>query len=68
VVGVDKRRRDLMYMNAADTPWPARERLIRHYGLRIVTFESRWSRRYAWAYEHGRLLGRAAGLDIIELE
>ncbi|MEY4581687.1 MAG: hypothetical protein RL701_6390, partial [Pseudomonadota bacterium] len=58
VVGVDKRRRDLMYMNAADTPWPARERLIRHYGLRIVTFESRWSRRYAWAYEHGRLLGR----------
>jgi hypothetical protein len=67
VVGVDKRRRDLMYMNAADTPWPARERLIRHYGLRIVTFESRWARRYAWAYQHGTLLGRAAGQDVIEL-
>lgn len=68
VLGVDKRRRDLVFMNAAETPWPARARLIQHYGLRYVTFERRWQRRYAWAYQHGKLLGSAAGQDLIELD
>jgi hypothetical protein len=67
VVGIDKRRRDLVFLNAADTPWSARERLIRYYGLRIVTFERRWQQRYAWAYQHGTLLGSVAGEDVIEL-
>lgn len=65
--GIDKRRRDLVIMNAADTPWELRARLIRHYDLRWVTFERRWRRRYQWAYEHGTLRASAAGQDLIEL-
>jgi len=67
VVGIDKRRRDLVFLNAADTPWEARAQLLRHYGVRLVTFENRWRKRYAWAYRHGRVLGSAAGQDVILL-
>ncbi|MET0387889.1 MAG: hypothetical protein ABW321_18095 [Polyangiales bacterium] len=67
IVGIDKRRRDLAFLNAAQVPWEERARLLAHYQLRYVTFESRWRRRYAWAREHGTLLGSAAGQDVIEL-
>jgi hypothetical protein len=67
VFGIDKRRKDLVLLNAADTSWPVRSRLLTSYSLRLVTFENRWRRRYQWAYDHGRLLGRAAGLDVIQL-
>jgi hypothetical protein len=68
VIGIQERRRDLEFLNAANTPWPARARLLRYYGVDIVTFERRWRQRYAWAYEHGELLGAAAGLEIVRLE
>jgi hypothetical protein len=66
--GISKRRRDLVVLNAADTAWPTRAKLIAHYHLRLVAFEHRWQRRYRWAFEHGQLRGSAAGLDVIELE
>jgi hypothetical protein len=66
--GISKRRRDLVVMNAANTAWPTRARLISGYDLHLVTFEHRWARRYRWAFEHGRLRGSAAGLDVIELD
>jgi hypothetical protein len=66
--GISKRRRDLVVLNAADTPWATRAKLIAHYQLRLVAFEHRWQRRYHWAFEHGQLRGSAAGLDVIELE
>jgi len=65
--GIDKRRRDLVFLNAALTPWEPRARLIAHYGVRLVTFENRWRRRYQWAYEHGEVIGSAAGQDVIAL-
>jgi hypothetical protein len=55
-------------MNAANTAWSTRARLISDYDLHLVTFEHRWARRYRWAFEHGRLRGSAAGLDVIELD
>jgi hypothetical protein len=68
IEGIEQRRRDLNLMNDAQTPWPVRERLLRFYELRYVVFESRWQQRYAWAYKRGRLLGRAAGLDVVQLD
>ena len=67
IVGIDKRRRDVVLLNAANTPWPQRAGLIAFYRLSYVVFEQRWQRRYRWAYEHGQLLGRAAGLDVVRL-
>ena len=67
ILGIDKRRRDVMLLNAADTPWPSRAKLIAFYSLRFVVFEHRWLRRYRWAFQHGRVLGSAAGLDVVEL-
>jgi hypothetical protein len=67
VLGIQERRRDLEVLNAASTPWPARAQLLRFYGIDIVTFERRRRQRYAWAYEHGRLLGSAGGLDIVRV-
>ncbi|HEX4351279.1 MAG TPA: hypothetical protein VHZ95_00170, partial [Polyangiales bacterium] len=68
VPGIDRRRRDLFILNAADTSWSQRERLIARYDLHLVTFEQRWERRYRWAFEHGHLRDRAAGLDVVELD
>ena len=65
--GIDKRRRDLVFLNAALSPWEQRARLIQHYGVHLVTFENRWHRRYQWAYDHGEVIGSAAGQDMIAL-
>jgi hypothetical protein len=67
VQGIDLRRRDLVFLNAADTSWAVRQKLIEHYDLTLVTFETRWQRRYRWVYERGRVLGSEAGLDVVEL-
>lgn len=67
IAGIDKRRRDLTFMNSSDAPWERRAQLIKYYGVRLVTFERRWQRRYQWAYRHGKLLGSEAGQDVIEL-
>jgi hypothetical protein len=67
ILGIGKRRRDVTVLNAADTPWAVRAKLIDFYGLQLAVFEHRWQRRYRWAYEHGRVLGSAAGLDVVEL-
>lgn len=67
VSGMDKRRRDVTFMNSWDAPWDERLALIQHYGVRLVTFERRWKRRYSWTYQHGKLLGHSAGQDVIEL-
>jgi hypothetical protein len=68
VSGIDKRRRDVTFMNSSDAPWDQRVRMIKHYGVTLVTFERRWQRRYQWAYQHGRLLGSGAGQDLVALE
>ena len=61
--GISKRRRDLVVMNAANTPWSARARLISDYDLHLVTFEAPLgARRYRWAFDHVRLRTNAAGL------
>jgi len=65
--GIDKRRRDLVFLNAVQSPWDQRARLIAHYGVKLVTFENRWRRRYQWAYDHGDVIGSAAGQDVIAL-
>lgn len=67
VTGIDKRRRDLYFLNAAYSPWDQRARLIEHYGVRLLTFENRWHRRYQWAYDHGEVVGSAAGQDVVAL-
>ena len=67
LAGVDKRRRDLVFLNAAPSPWEQRARLIQHYGVELVTFENRWHRRYQWAYDHGQVIGSAAGQDVVKL-
>jgi hypothetical protein len=66
--GIDKRRRDLTFLNSSDASWEQRSLLIKYYGVRLVTFERRWQRRYRWAYEHGKLLASEAGQEIIELD
>ena len=68
IFGIDKRRRDLTFMNSSDAPWEQRARLIQYYGVKLVTFERRWQRRYRWAYQHGTVLGSEAGQDVIELK
>jgi hypothetical protein len=68
IMGIDKRRRDLTFLNATGPTWEQRAPLIKYYGVRLVTFERRWQRRYSWAYQHGKLLGSAAGQDVIELD
>ncbi len=68
ISGIDKRRRDLTFMNSTEAPWEQRAQLIEYYGVRLVTFERRWQRRYRWAYQHGTLLGSEAGQDVIELK
>jgi hypothetical protein len=67
ILGIDKRRRDLNFLNSTGAAWEQRAALIKYYGVRLVTFERRWQRRYSWAYQHGKLLGSAAGQDVIEL-
>jgi len=67
ILGIDKRRRDLNFLNSTGAAWEQRAQLIKYYGVRLVTFERRWQRRYSWAYQHGKLLGSAAGQDVIEL-
>ena len=64
----DKRRRDLNFLNSTGAAWEQRAQLIKYYGVRLVTFERRWQRRYSWAYQHGKLLGSAAGQDVILLD
>lgn len=68
IFGIDKRRRDLTFMNSTEAPWEQRAQLIEYYGVKLVTFERRWQRRYRWAYQHGTLLGSEAGQDVIELK
>jgi hypothetical protein len=68
LLGIEQRRRDLEYLNSPAAPWPSRAQLLRFYGLDIVVFDRRARQQYAWAYEHGRPLGRAAGLEIVRLE
>jgi hypothetical protein len=68
IAGIDHRRRDLVFMNAEQTPWNVRERLIQHYDLHWVTFERRWRRRYRWAYDHGQVRASGAGQELIELD
>jgi hypothetical protein len=67
LAGIDKRRRDLVFLNAALSPWDQRAKLIAHYGVQLVTFENRWHRRYQWAYDHGELIGSAGGQDVVAL-
>jgi hypothetical protein len=67
VAGIAERRRDLVYLNAPTTTWERRQALLAHYGLHIMVFERRWQRRFHFAYEHGELLGSAAGLDVVHL-
>jgi len=68
VAGMDKRRRDVSFMNSTAAPWEQRLQLMEHYGVRLVTFERRWQRRYRWSYQHGRLIGSASGQDVIALD
>ena len=68
VVGIAQRRRDLSFLNEPNSEWPARAKLLRFYGIELVVFESRWRRRYAWAYQHGQRLGGAAGIEVVRLK
>lgn len=68
ILGIDRRRRDLVFMNAELTPWDVRKRLIESYDLHWVTFERRWRRRYRWAYDHGHVRASGAGQEVIELD
>jgi hypothetical protein len=68
VQGIEERRRDLEFLNAPHTHWSQRAALLRYYKLDMVVFERRWRQHYAWAYEHGRRLGGAGGLEIVRLE
>jgi len=67
IFGIDKRRRDLTFLNSSDAPWDQRAQIIKYYGVSLVTFERRWQRRYRWAYQHGTVLGSEAGQDVIQL-
>jgi hypothetical protein len=67
VIGIDERRRDLAYLNEANSDWPTRARLLRFYHIDIVVFERRWRHRYAWTYQHGQRLGGDAGLEVVRL-
>jgi hypothetical protein len=68
VQGIGKRRRDLVVLNAATTPWEVRAKLMASYGLKLVAFEQRWARRYRWTFEHGHVIGNAAGLDVMQID
>jgi hypothetical protein len=69
-VSFSQQRRDqLIVMNGLDTPWDRRVELLRRYGLSLVVFESRHLRRlYRWTHEHGRVIGAAAGLEVVQLQ
>jgi hypothetical protein len=63
-----ERREQLLLMNGANTPWRERAELLRRYRLKLVVFESRYlARLYRWSHEHGRVVGKAAGLEVVEL-
>jgi hypothetical protein len=69
-VSFSQERRDhLVRMNALHTPWgDQRVPLLERYGLKLVVFESRHLRRiYRWAHDHGKVIGAAAGLEVVEL-
>jgi hypothetical protein len=64
-----ERREQVLRMNRPNTPWEERAELLRRYRLRLVVFESRFlARLYRWSHEHGRVVGRAAGLEVVELK
>jgi hypothetical protein len=64
-----ERRDQLVVMNGLNTPWDQRVALLKRYGLSLVVFESRHLRRiYRWTHEHGRVIGEAAGLEVVELQ
>jgi hypothetical protein len=68
VLGIDERRRDLAFLNDANSDWPTRARLMRFYGIDIVVFERRWRQRYAWTYQHGERLGGDAGIEVVRVK
>jgi hypothetical protein len=66
---IRERREQLQRLNGRDTPWPERAALLQRYDLELVVFESRHLRRlYGWTREHGRVIGEAAGLEVVRLD
>ncbi|HKP63775.1 MAG TPA: hypothetical protein VJV78_43875 [Polyangiales bacterium] len=64
-----ERRDQLVLMNGLSTPWDQRVELLKRYGLSLVVFESRHLRRiYRWTHEHGKVIGEAAGLEVVQLQ
>jgi hypothetical protein len=63
-----ERREHLLSLNGPNTLWEERKVLLNRYGLKLVVFESRHlARLYRWSHQHGKVIGEAAGLEVVEL-
>lgn len=65
---VSRRRYHVELMTQRKTPWVLRRELLWHHRIRFALYRDKHEKQFAWAREHGTLLGRAGGWQLVKLD